>query len=101
MTAALALLDLAVSLAPGIGWGRDVYEAVTGKDLFSDEPLDSLGRTAAVIGMVSAGLGVVDPLKDVNGRMKGVTVYREHRALDDIADSGERRFIRIFDEKLP
>lgn len=53
----MAVLDVAVSLTPGIGWGRDVYEAVTGRDLFSDEALDRLGYGAAVIGAISFGFG--------------------------------------------
>ncbi len=44
-----SLLDVAVSLTPGIGWGRDVYEAVTGVDLLSREELDIFSRSMACL----------------------------------------------------
>ncbi len=51
------LLDVAVSITPGIGWGRDVYEAVTGVDLLSREELDVFSRSMAILGAVTAGVG--------------------------------------------
>lgn len=54
---ASGILDIATSLTPGISWGRDVYEAIAGKDLFSDEELGVGLRTAAIIGAMSGGIG--------------------------------------------
>ena len=51
------LLDLATSLTPGISWVRDVYEAVSGKDLHTGEYLDNFSHSAAVLGAVTVGYG--------------------------------------------
>lgn len=50
-----ALLDLATSYAPGISWARDVYEAVTGVDFFTDKYLDSTSRGLAIVGAITGG----------------------------------------------
>lgn len=57
LAVANATLDLGLSLTPGIGWARDVYEALYGIDLVSREPLDTFSRTAAVLGVLTAGVG--------------------------------------------
>jgi hypothetical protein len=57
MKAALLILDVATSLTPFVSEGRDIYEAVTGKNLITGEDLDNVARTAAVIGAISGGLG--------------------------------------------
>jgi hypothetical protein len=57
MRMALAILNVATSLTPGISWGRDIYEAVTGKDLFSGDDLDTLTRTTVIIGAITGGIG--------------------------------------------
>lgn len=49
------LLDLATSLTPGISWGRDLYEAISGKDLHSNEDLDKFSRSMAILGSISFG----------------------------------------------
>jgi hypothetical protein len=54
---AFGALDIATRFIPGIDWGRDVYEAVTGIDLFTGAKLDSYDRVGAVIGVLSAGVG--------------------------------------------
>ena len=54
---AWAVLDIASSWTPGISWGRDIYEAIAGKDLFSGEELPTWARTAAALGVVSLGIG--------------------------------------------
>lgn len=50
-------LDLATSLTPGISWVRDVYEAISGKDLHSGEILDSFSHATAALGAVTVGYG--------------------------------------------
>lgn len=54
---AIGVLDVATRFIPGIDWGRDIYEAVSGRDLFSGEPLDKFERVGAVIGVITAGVG--------------------------------------------
>lgn len=81
---ATRVLDLAVSLTPGVGWARDVYEAVSGADLLSGETLDGLGRVTAVIGVVSGGFGddAFDALRTLRKLDFGVTFPRAERVLE-------------------
>ena len=51
------LIDVASSLTPGISWGRDIYEAMMGKDLIDDHDLDTIERSSAILGAVTLGLG--------------------------------------------
>lgn len=51
------LLDLTTSLTPGVSWARDVYEALSGKDLHSGETLDAFARSVAILGVISGGFG--------------------------------------------
>ena len=53
----LTLTDIALSLTPGVGWGKDIYEAFTGRNLVSDEELSDVERGIAVFGVVTAGVG--------------------------------------------
>jgi hypothetical protein len=57
LTMAIGALDIATRFIPGVDWGRDVYEAVTGRDLFTGIELDTFDRVSAVIGVISAGVG--------------------------------------------
>lgn len=50
-------LDLATSFTPGVSWGRDFYEALSGKDMISGNSLSSLDRGMAVLGSVTMGMG--------------------------------------------
>jgi hypothetical protein len=50
-------LDLATSLTPGVGWARDIYEAISGKDLHSGEILGTFSRSMAVLGAATLGFG--------------------------------------------
>ncbi len=59
---ALALADFATSMLPGISWGRDIYEAVSGKDLFSAKDLTFFERGCSVAGILSGSL-VKNPMK--------------------------------------
>jgi hypothetical protein len=53
---ALGMVDIATRFIPGINWGRDVYEATTGKDLFTGNDLDDFNRTVAILGAISGGV---------------------------------------------
>lgn len=54
---AKSLLNLATSLPPGVSWGRDVFEALTGTDLITGDSLDEISRTIAFFGAVTGGIG--------------------------------------------
>ena len=56
---AIALLDLSLSLTPGIGWGKDTYEAISGRSLLTNEKLDDFSRTLAILGCVTLGIGSI------------------------------------------
>ena len=70
-----ALVDVASRFIPGVSWGRDVYEAVTGNDMLSGQPLDATARTIAILGAVTAGVG-----DDAVGGL---------RVIDEIIEAGE------------
>jgi hypothetical protein len=55
--AAFAILDLATRFVPGVNWGRDVYEAISGKDLFTGQELSVAARATAILGAVTVGAG--------------------------------------------
>ncbi|MCC5884881.1 MAG: hypothetical protein JJT88_00435 [Gammaproteobacteria bacterium] len=57
LSMAIGAVDIATRFIPGVNWGRDVYEAVLGRDLFTGEELDTLDRVGAIIGVLSAGVG--------------------------------------------
>lgn len=56
-TVAETLLDVAVSVTPVVGWARDCYEAILGKDLLSGEGLDNTARVLAIAGAITGGFG--------------------------------------------
>lgn len=51
------MADIALGVTPGVGWAKDVYEAVTGTNLVSGAKLDTFDRSLAIFGAVSLGLG--------------------------------------------
>lgn len=53
----IAATDLALSLTPGVSWGKDIYEAITGEKLVDGSKLDAFDRTMAVLGAVTGGIG--------------------------------------------
>lgn len=40
----------------GVGWGKDCYEAWTGKSLLTGEDRDKVSRTMAIIGAATVGM---------------------------------------------
>lgn len=53
---ALAMLDIALGLTPGVGFGKDVYEAISGESIVTGEPLSDDARLLAAIGAMSLGI---------------------------------------------
>jgi len=54
---AVKFIDIATSFLPVIGWGRDAYEALTGKSLLNGVELSTPERSGAVFGMITLGIG--------------------------------------------
>lgn len=52
---AYVLLDLSVSIT--LGWGRDIYEALVGRDLLTQEKLDTFSHSMAIFGAITGGIG--------------------------------------------
>ena len=61
MQMATVVLDVATSLTPGVSWGRDIYEAVTGENMITGGELSTLERSVAVLGAVSGGIAGEGP----------------------------------------
>ncbi|MDD9950117.1 MAG: pre-toxin TG domain-containing protein [Zetaproteobacteria bacterium] len=55
--AAETLVDLALSVTPGISVGRDLYEATSGRHILTGEPLSTLDRSIAIVGLLTFGIG--------------------------------------------
>lgn len=51
------MADIAIGLDPITGPARDIYEALTGKNLVTNEDLDESARVFAVIGCITFGFG--------------------------------------------
>jgi hypothetical protein len=51
------MLDMAISVTPFLGWGKDMYEAAFGKNLITGEELSGFERSMAVVGVLTAGIG--------------------------------------------
>lgn len=54
---ATAMADVALGFIPIVGWGRDVFEAVSGQNLLTGEDLGVAGRSVALFGAVTLGFG--------------------------------------------
>ena len=57
LEAAEIVADLVTSWTPGISWGRDIYESVSGKDLLTGRTLENWERGAAILGAITVGIG--------------------------------------------
>lgn len=53
---ATIVANLVTGWTPGVSWGRDIVEAITGRDLITGEELDEFGRVVAIIGAISGGI---------------------------------------------
>ncbi len=76
---AYAVLDVATNFVPGVSWGRDVFEAISGHDLFTGDELNTVSRSVAVLGAITAGIGD-----------KGFKALRALRRITDLGHSAER-----------
>jgi hypothetical protein len=54
---AYQLADVAMGFVPGVGWGKDVYESVTGINLLTGQSLSDTERAFAVLGVLTVGVG--------------------------------------------
>ncbi len=54
---AVGALDVALSLTPGIGLGKDIYEAYYGVNLLTGVKLTKFERTMACVGILTVGYG--------------------------------------------
>jgi hypothetical protein len=92
---AFLTLDLATRFTPGVNWGRDVYEALTGKDLLTGQELDDFGRAVAIIGAISGGLG-----EDLVG---GIRVLSEVTEFGRSVEEDDRiyEFAQTLDHQTP
>jgi hypothetical protein len=79
MKFAISILDVGTRWTPGVAWSRDVYEAVTGRDLFSGTTLSDIDRATALLGVVSGGLSD-----------EGVGAVRTIAKMVDLGESAER-----------
>lgn len=57
LSIATTVADVVSSWTPGVGLGRDIYEAVSGRNLLDGSSLDDLSRAAAIFGAVTGGYG--------------------------------------------
>ena len=66
-------LDLATTWTPGVSWGRDIYEALTGKHLITGAALGIFERGMATFGAATMGFGskIGKVFKVVQKMMKG------------------------------
>lgn len=52
----LAMTDVAVGFIPVVGWARDTFESIAGLSVLTGKPLDSVGRTLAIVSVATAGV---------------------------------------------
>jgi hypothetical protein len=87
------LTDAALSLTPGVGWAKDIYEAFSGKALVGGEKLDTVNHSMAFFGAMTFGIGsklkiLFRPVMMIAGILKGSKVGRLVRS----AKKGEGLF---------
>jgi hypothetical protein len=75
------LTDSALSLTPGVGWAKDIYEAFSGKGLVGGRELDTVDRSMAFFGAMTFGIGsklkmLFKPAMMIAGISKGSKVGR-------------------------
>ncbi len=86
--------DIAISVTPVIGWGKDIYEAVSGVSLLDSRRLSSFERTMAIVGVLTAGVGSKLTLAGKAGKIgkvlsKGAKSADEASAVIKSADKAE------------
>ncbi len=95
-----AFLDVAMGLTPGVGFGKDCYEAFLGKSLIDGSELDLTSRSFAVLGVATAG-GTTILKNSVKGLIKighalharGLATHGLHSAIH-VAESGITDIVR-------
>jgi hypothetical protein len=76
------VLEGVTRLTPGISLARDIYEAVSGKDLITGADLSTLDRAAAVLGVVTVGFS-----EDVLG---GARIISKIAGMGESAERAEK-----------
>ena len=88
-------LDITLSLTPGIGWGRDIYEALVGEDLLSGEKLSTFEYSTAIVGALTGGMG--DDVVDVARVLRKIDIGEPFgRAMRILDGNGKIRADRLF-----
>ncbi len=95
-----AFLDVAMGVTPGLGFGKDCYEALLGKSLIDGSELDWTSRSFAVLGVATVG-GTTILKNSVKGLIKighalharGLATHGLHSAIH-VADSGITNIVR-------
>ncbi len=90
---AFILVDVALSLTPGVSVGKDFYELVHGKNLVTGEPLSGLDRSFAALGVVTLGtsnLTIKGPLKIAQGTVKIAQKVERLRGIENAVPAVER-----------
>ena len=54
---AVSAVDISLSLTPGVGWAKDLYESVAGVGMVDNRKLTDVERGFAIFGVVTAGYG--------------------------------------------
>lgn len=89
MRLATVALDITTSLTPGISWGRDIYESITGRNLITGEELTPFERTVAIVGAISAGVAGEGP-KILRALDKVANLGKEAKDAEHIVEAAAR-----------
>jgi hypothetical protein len=92
---AYQLADVAMGFVPGVGWGKDVYESVTGTNLLTGKSLSDTERAFAVLGVLTVGMGS----KFANfGKM--ANLLRRFGKMDELVDAEKLAEVTLQAEKV-
>ncbi|HET9236147.1 MAG TPA: pre-toxin TG domain-containing protein [Oligoflexus sp.] len=86
----MAAADAALSLTPGVGWAKDVYESITGKNLLTGKELTKFERGMAIAGALTGGIAKFGALAKA-GNMIGVmaTTAKTAQESEKITQAGK------------
>lgn len=81
MEMSLALSNLVLSFTPGVSVGKDIYEATSGTNLVTGEPLSVFDRGVVVLGVVTFGMS--------SWALKGEKLIQAFMVLEKVVDQSE------------
>jgi hypothetical protein len=98
---ATQLLDLAISFTPGVGWGKDIYEAATGRNLVTHEKLDNFSWSVAIVGAVTGGIGskIGKAIKVLKGIARSAEVAQDVKKVDKVYEVAEAASVLVKNKK--